>query len=1084
MDVESLYSNIPHEDGIAACQHFLQKHNRAMEPTTQLISPITYYYENLLAFFYTVNEINKNPAILPNLTLGYHIYDSCADPRKAIRSILQILSGPGHIVPNYSCTRKKKKVVGFIGDHFSLTTLPIAQLLGIYPYSQYVLMARYATFIGMLLVKFLGFSQAPISYGATDMKLSYRNLFPSFFRTVPSEGATYFPLFFFLGHFGWTWVGIISSDDDAGENETSLLTHLLFHFGICVAYVIKCTELYLKGDIRRKSEVIKKSSAQIIIGCGTFSRLMQRFFKDFGRVLQEKTLILNPTFAPHVIYNPVTFNLSFLIDLKKDNMPNMENYFKTFHPLKNPKDMILENIWIKHFHCSSGKKEKDELLAQMYGVRLHKCNGREQIENILLASSFTTTYQIYLAVRSLADALHNMYISHGHQSTDHQIHQYTHKRQYNDGQYHCRFDTDASDKCNANNDQSQYKRTKYATHFFRAKEKQLNNDLQIINLSSVTLSSEQMTLLKKGLPFTPTPDFDESNWVKDINLFARKLILHKYHLIRSRNPSVIHQRENEAIRALEALEQEHLTGPPVKVAPFSDLKPKSQYTPTIALYHNIETFVNMVSLDLAELGKRKKRQSFPSNLTKEECNALDKLRKNNDIEIKNSDKGGNIVLTNKADYLAMTLRILDDRNTYEILRRDPTVIFLWELKVLLMEGDQETLLNFVKYLNENDIGMLLTSKGPKSEEDIVPEFLKCILLVLDVENCLFSAQAPKSQCSENCSPGQRKVRTSSIHFCCYDCAKCPEGEISNISDSENCRKCPEDAWSNENRTLCVMKEMEYLSYTEDIISIAFSFLTTFFWILTLLILLIFVSQRDTAIVRANNKNLSFVLLVSIMLSFLSVFLFLGRPVDTTCRLRQISTGILLSISISSLLAKTIMVYMAFRATKPGSVWSRWSGVTLPNCVLLICSSVQGVIGMSWVTLSPPFQELDTHSYKEKMVVQCNEGSDLCFYFVLGYMGILAAVSFITAFLARTLPDSFNEAKYITFSMLVFCSVWIAMIPAYLSTKGKYMVAVEIFAILTSNAGLLGCIFFPKCYIILFKPELNTRKHILGTKNTM
>ncbi|XP_066438526.1 vomeronasal type-2 receptor 26-like [Eleutherodactylus coqui] len=339
-------------------------------------------------------------------------------------------------------------------------------------------------------------------------------------------------------------------------------------------------------------------------------------------------------------------------------------------------------------------------------------------------------------------------------------------------------------------------------------------------------------------------------------------------------------------------------------------------------------------------------------------------------------------------------------------------------------------------------------------------------------------EVPKFRCSPSCLPGQRKVITSSIHLCCYDCVPCSEGEISNISDSETCRRCPEDAWSHENRTFCILKEIEYLSYTEDIISAVFSSLSTFFCLLTILILSIFIYKRDTPIVRANNKNLSFVLLLSIMLSFLCVFLFLGRPVDGTCMLRQVSTGILLSLSISSLLAKTIMVCIAFKATKPGNVWRRWIGVKLPNCVLLICSSIQVALCMSWVTLSAPFQELDIHSYKEKMVVQCNEGSDLCFYSVLGYMGILAAVSFITAFLARALPDSFNEAKYITFSMLVFCSVWIAMIPAYLSTKGKYMVAVEIFAILTSNAGLLGCIFLPKCYIILLRPNLNTRKHIL------
>ncbi|XP_075043525.1 vomeronasal type-2 receptor 26-like [Mixophyes fleayi] len=357
-------------------------------------------------------------------------------------------------------------------------------------------------------------------------------------------------------------------------------------------------------------------------------------------------------------------------------------------------------------------------------------------------------------------------------------------------------------------------------------------------------------------------------------------------------------------------------------------------------------------------------------------------------------------------------------------------------------------------------------------------------------------QIPVSRCSEMCLPGNKRISTPGIHPCCYDCAPCSVGEISNTIDSENCRKCQDDEWQNIKRDLCIPKSEDFLSYTNDEISAVFISVSVFFCFTTQLILGIFISHQDTPIVKANNKNLSFLLLISIMLSFLCVFLFLGRPVDITCMLSQISFGILFSIAVSSVLAKTIMVCIAFKATKPSSVWRKWMGVKLPNCVVFICSSVQVMISVSWLSISPPFQELDTHSYQGQIIVQCNEGSVIGFYSVLGYMGlsywllsvlgymgVLAAVSFITAFIARTLPDSFNEAKYITFSMLVFCSVWIAMILAYLSTKGKYMVAVEIFSILTSNAGLLGCIFFPKCYVILCRPELNTKLHLLDNRKS-
>ncbi|XP_044128752.1 vomeronasal type-2 receptor 26-like [Bufo gargarizans] len=235
--------------------------------------------------------------------------------------------------------------------------------------------------------------------------------------------------------------------------------------------------------------------------------------------------------------------------------------------------------------------------------------------------------------------------------------------------------------------------------------------------------------------------------------------------------------------------------------------------------------------------------------------------------------------------------------------------------------------------------------------------------------------------------------------------------------------------------------------------------------------------RNSPIVRANNQNLSFILLTSLMFSLLCVFLFIGRPVDITCMIRQICFGIFFTVAVSSVLAKTVIVCIAFKATRPDSSWRKCMGVKLPYSVVLICSSIQVLNAVIWLSVSPPYQELKLN-YPGKIILQCNEGSVLAFYLMLGYMGFLAALSFVLAFMVRTLPDIYNEAKYITFSMLMFCSVWICAIPAYLSSTGKHMVIVEIFAILSSGGGILSCMFLPKCYNILIQPELSSKGNSL------
>ncbi|XP_040195108.1 vomeronasal type-2 receptor 26-like [Rana temporaria] len=338
------------------------------------------YYVNLLAFLYAIDNINQDPDILPNITLGFHLYDSWLEPKKGVQSVLQILSGPNGTVPNYSC-KGQGKLAGVIGDQYSSTTIPIAEILGLYRYTQ-------------------------VSYGATDYSLSDRLLYPHVFRTVQNDHVCYFGIAKLVKHFGWNWVGILFSDDDTGETETQILKRHLASQEICVAFEKRITVNHAAMD--QWTDTLHEVNCKVLILCGSFTSNAQTYIVEYTRINKNNILILPPAWTLEKIQS-ITFYQSFITSLHFKffdlQILRNTNLFDEDLLSKGPQvQLLLDDLTVTLYNITSTQNGKN--------IYFQKCTTSSDalIRLTLSMSGKQTLYgeslQVYFAVEAMAEAIH------------------------------------------------------------------------------------------------------------------------------------------------------------------------------------------------------------------------------------------------------------------------------------------------------------------------------------------------------------------------------------------------------------------------------------------------------------------------------------------------------------------------------------------------------------------------------------------------------------------------------------------------------------------------------------------------------
>ncbi|XP_030637527.1 G-protein coupled receptor family C group 6 member A-like [Chanos chanos] len=331
-----------------------------------------------------------------------------------------------------------------------------------------------------------------------------------------------------------------------------------------------------------------------------------------------------------------------------------------------------------------------------------------------------------------------------------------------------------------------------------------------------------------------------------------------------------------------------------------------------------------------------------------------------------------------------------------------------------------------------------------------------------------------SKCNGDCVAGHKKVVLDKRTPCCFTCENCTVNTFSNITNADTCLSCPEHEYSHVGSPNCTKKTVEFLGW-RDQYAIILLFFAALGVLLTLLVLVMFVVWWNTPVVRAACGPISVLLLISLVGTFTSTVLFAGKPNDIQCQTREVLFALSFTLCVSCILVKSLTILLAFEFNP--AVKQVLGCLFKPYIILAVLVMLQGLICALWLTFCKPTARIYYEYRPDQSLYECNVQCDnIYFGIVLGYIGLLALIGFIFAFASRKLPNSYNEAKFITFGMLIYIICWVVFGPIYVSDElAKYKPAVEMTVILISAYGIFFCHFMPKVYIILFRKESNTRE---------
>uniref|UniRef100_A0A8C5EWC6 Taste receptor type 1 member 1-like n=1 Tax=Gouania willdenowi TaxID=441366 RepID=A0A8C5EWC6_GOUWI len=336
-------------------------------------------------------------------------------------------------------------------------------------------------------------------------------------------------------------------------------------------------------------------------------------------------------------------------------------------------------------------------------------------------------------------------------------------------------------------------------------------------------------------------------------------------------------------------------------------------------------------------------------------------------------------------------------------------------------------------------------------------------------------EVPVSICSLPCPSGHKKLLTGQ-HTCCFDCEACPTATFLNKSEPTVCQPCPSDQWAPPSTEQCLNRTVLLLPWDTPI-SIALLFFLASCVLMTSSSAVILLLNLNTPVARSAGGRTCLLMLAALTAAALSSLCHFGQPSTLTCILKQPLFMISFTVCLACITVRSLQVVCIFKfASKLPPVYDKWAKNSGSEITIFIVSAMIVLISVVRVAFNPPKPSTDVVFYPNSIVLECSNTLSPGAGIELAYVSLLSVLCFTFSYMGKDLPANYNEAKSITFSLMVYMISWMSFFTLYLISRNHFTMAAHVFATLFSVLAFYGGFFLPKIYIILLRPEMNTTGH--------